>query len=166
MSTRAMRQVRNLAHKLGCLSWSERLLLLEAISFLALSAIAIAILPFSRIGRLASPSIGSRTLNHQERLAERSRVRWAVIACAHWIPWRALCFQQGLAVQLMLRRRGIPSVLYYGVAPDDRRGLSAHVWVCDGDVNIVGGEIATRYAVLATFPPQSRTLESQYRDLA
>jgi hypothetical protein len=87
---------------------------------------------------------------------ERSRVRWAVVACARWVPWRTMCFQQGLAVQFMLRRRGIPSVLYYGAATDDGRGLSAHVWVCDGDLNIVGGEIASRYAVLCTFPPQGR----------
>jgi hypothetical protein len=65
-----------------------------------------------------------------------------------------MCFEQGLAAQFMLRRRGIPSVIYYGVAPDDQRGLSAHVWVSDGDIDVVGGEVASRYAVLATFPPQ------------
>jgi len=54
----------------------------------------------------------------------------------------------------MLRRRGVPSVLYYGATQDDRTGLSAHVWVRDGDVDVIGGEIASHYAVLATFPPQ------------
>ena len=44
--------------------------------------------------------------------------------------------------------------LYYGAASDAEQGLSAHVWVRDGDVDIVGGEIASRFAVLATFPPQ------------
>jgi hypothetical protein len=64
-----------------------------------------------------------------------------------------MCFQQGLAAQLMLRRRGIPSVLYYGAAQDDRSGLYAHVWVRDGDVDVIGGEIADRFAILAAFPP-------------
>jgi hypothetical protein len=54
----------------------------------------------------------------------------------------------------MLRRRGVPSVLYYGAAQGERTGLSAHVWVRDGDVDVVGGEIADRFAVLATFPKQ------------
>jgi len=52
----------------------------------------------------------------------------------------------------MLRRRGVPSFLYFGAAPDDERGLIAHVWVRDGEVNIVGGKEAPRFAVLATFP--------------
>jgi hypothetical protein len=63
-----------------------------------------------------------------------------------------MCFQQGLAAQLMLRRRGIPSVLYYGAAQDDKSGLYAHVWVRDGDVDVIGGEIAHRFAILAAFP--------------
>ena len=52
----------------------------------------------------------------------------------------------------MLRRRAIPSVLYYGLAQDDRSGLHAHVWVRAGDFDVIGGEIASSFAVLATFP--------------
>jgi hypothetical protein len=70
------------------------------------------------------------------------------------VPWRALCFEQGLAAQFMLRRQGIPSVLYYGAAQGDRGELLTHVWVCDGDLDVVGGEIAHRFAILATFPLQ------------
>jgi hypothetical protein len=33
-------------------------------------------------------------------------------------------------------------------------GLSAHGWVRDGNVGVVNCEIASRYAVLATFPPE------------
>jgi hypothetical protein len=88
------------------------------------------------------------------RLSKVRRIRWAIIAAAGRVPWRALCFQQGLAAQLMLRRRGVPSVLYYGAAQGERTGLSGHVWVRDGDVDVVGGEIADRFAVLATFPKQ------------
>jgi len=66
-----------------------------------------------------------------------------------------MCFEQGLAAQLMLRRRGIASVLYFGVAPNDQNGLAAHVWVRDGDVDVVGGESASEFAVLATFPPDA-----------
>lgn len=79
-------------------------------------------------------------------------IRWAIVACARRVPWRALCFEQGLAAQFMLRRRGIASVLYYGAAPDTKQGLSAHVWVRDGNVDVVGCEVASAYAVLATFP--------------
>jgi hypothetical protein len=52
----------------------------------------------------------------------------------------------------MLRRQGIASVMSYGAAPDPQSGLSAHVWLRADDIDVVGGEIASRYAVLATFP--------------
>jgi Transglutaminase-like superfamily len=54
----------------------------------------------------------------------------------------------------MLRRRGIPSVLYYGAA-QDRSGLISHVWLRHGDVDVIGGATAHRFAILATFPPQN-----------
>jgi hypothetical protein len=149
-----MRPAINLARKLWRLSWSDRLMLLEAIFWLALAALAIAVLPFAHIGRLALFPVCGQAPPQQRRLAESRRVRWAVVASARRVPWRAMCFQQGLAAQFMLRRRGIPSVLSYGVALDKRRGLSAHVWVRDRNVDVIGGEIASRYAVLATFPPQ------------
>ena len=153
-----MRPASVLARKLWQLSWRDRLLLLEAIFWLALASLAIAVLPFTHLGRLALFPVCGQAPPQQRRLAETLRVRWAVVACARRVPWRAMCFQQGLAAQFMLRRRGIPSVLSYGVAPDNERGLSAHVWVRDRDVDVIGGEIASRYAVLATFPPQIRNV--------
>ena len=63
-----------------------------------------------------------------------------------------MCFEQGLAAQFMLRRRRIATKLFYGAAFEEGGGLIAHVWVKDGDLKIVGGEIASRFAVLATFP--------------
>ena len=156
-----MRRAHILARKLWQLSWRDRVSLVEAIFWLALAALAIAVLPFAHLGRLALFPVCGQTPAHPRRLAETRRVRWAVVACARRVPWRAMCFEQGLAVQFMLRRRGIPSVLFYGAAPDDQRGLSAHVWVRDCDVDVIGGETASRYAVLANFPPQTGDASSQ-----
>jgi hypothetical protein len=138
----------------------ERLLLLEAMCSLALAWAAIAALNFRHVGRLASIPILRPEPPNDKKIAVAKRVRWAIIACAGRVPWRANCFEQGLAAQFMLRRRGVPSVLYYGAAPDDRRGLSAHVWVREGDFDVIGGEIASRYAILAIFPPTSDAPQS------
>lgn len=127
---------------------------MEAFLWLAVSGSAVAILPFRQLGHLAALPIRRLEPPQQVRLTKVKRIRWAVVATARRVPWSALCFQQGLAAQLMLRRRGIPSVLYYGAAQDERTGLSAHVWVRDGDVDVVGCEVAYRFAILATFPPQ------------
>lgn len=135
----------------------DRLLLLEATILLAVAAMAIGILPFRLVGRLAAllPSRQKPSRDMSEAIVQR--IRWALGSCASRVPWRAMCFQQGLAAQLMLRRRGIPSVLYYGAAPDDQRGLSAHVWVRFDDIEVVGGDIASRFAVLTTFPIETDT---------
>ena len=128
---------------------------MEACLWLAITGIAIAVLPFCHVGLLAARPIRRPMLPCQARLNQVRRIRWAIIATAARVPWRALCFQQGLAAQLMLRRRGIPSVLYYGAAQEDRTGLCAHVWVRDGEIDVIGGEIAHRFAILATFPSQN-----------
>ena len=142
--------------KLWALPPTDRVLLCETVFWLAVAAVAIAILPFERLGRMAAISPRRRALVEPKRMEETRRIRWAIMACGSRIPWRAMCFEQGLAAQFMLRRRGIPSVLYYGAAPDRDRGISAHVWVRDRDVDVVGCEIASQFAVLATFPAPTR----------
>ena len=119
------------------LSWQDRLLLVETILSLAIAGIVIAVLPFRYVGLLAARPIRQPTPLGQARVYQVGRVRWAIITIAARLPWRALCFQQSLAAQLMLRRRGISSVLYYGAAQDDRSGLHAHVSVRAGDLLLV-----------------------------
>jgi hypothetical protein len=141
------------------LSWEDRALLMEAVFFLIFSAIAIALLPFRKVGALAARPVHAPRPSQPTRALNIRRIRWAIAAAAARVPWRALCFQQGLAAHLMLRRRGVASVLYYGALQDSHKGLQAHVWVRDEDEDVVGCEIASHYAVLATFPAQDRPSE-------
>jgi hypothetical protein len=134
-----------------CLSWSERAALIEAALWITIASVTIAVLPFGCVRRL-----GERPARRAERSPARHaevlrKVRWSILACARRVPWRAKCFQQGLAAHCMLRSKGVPSILYYGVAPARADGLTAHVWVGDGDKSIFG-ENVTGFAVLATLP--------------
>jgi hypothetical protein len=74
----------------------------------------------------------------------------AVAGVARRAPFRALCFEQGLTVQRMLRRRGLPAVLHYGIgagAPP-----RAHVWVSlDGEI-VHGGELAPQFQEVGQWP--------------
>lgn len=142
-----------LIQKLWRLPWRDLLLLLEATIWLAVAGVSIALLPFRYVGCMAALPVRRQAPPPHKRLNSVERVRWAIVACARRVPWRAMCFEQGLAAQFMLRRRGMPSILYYGAAPDDQKGLAAHVWVRDGDIEVIGCDIASRFAVLATFPP-------------
>lgn len=78
-------------------------------------------------------------------------LRRAILAWARRLPWRALCFEQGLAAHILLRRRGLASILHYGAATFDGE-LKAHVWVTSGDTPVVGCENREDYGLLARFP--------------
>jgi len=138
--------------KVRHISWQDRFLLTEALVLLAIVTPAIQLLPFRYIGRLAALPIKDCVVEPQPREPLIARVRWAVEKCSERVPWRAVCFQQGLAAQLMLRRRGVASTLYFGAAPDRVKGLMAHVWVRAGDIDVIGTENASDYAMLPSFP--------------
>lgn len=129
-------------------------LLAEALATLAWASAEIANKPFAHVAAIA----GSRPVRGAPAdTREIDRVVQAVQAWARRVPWRAVCFQQGLAVHLMLRRRGVRSRMHYGVSqtvektPGDK-ALGAHVWIGVGDRLVIGGEEAARFACLATYP--------------
>ena len=125
-------------------------MLAEALAALALASLAIALLPFRRVAAAASKPVGREPVRTDPETVRRARS--AVTGWARRVPWRAVCFQKGLAVHWMLRRRGIPSVLLYG-ARRDGEGLAAHVWVDVDGETVIGGEEAPDFACLARFPP-------------
>lgn len=133
-------------------SWADVALLAETMLVLTVASAAITVLPFRRIGALASRAAKAVSLSELERKKTIWRVRWAVQVCAARVPWKAVCFQQGLAAQWMLRRRGVASQMYYGAKPDPEKGLAAHVWVRDGDTDVIGVDAAQGFAVLTVFP--------------
>jgi hypothetical protein len=132
--------------------WSESAVLAEALALLTLSSLAIRLLPFRRVVDLAAG------LRHRQAAPRPAggraigKVVWAVTAWGRRVPWRTVCFQQGLAVHLMLRRRGIASFLHYGIARAQPKGLEAHVWVTVDEEPVIGGEEAPKFSCLATYP--------------
>ena len=134
------------------ISWRDRVLLAEAACALTAASIAIRMMPFRKVVDAAGTGGPVRPENGAGTSAEISRVRWAIEAWARRLPWRVVCFQKGLALHKLLQRRGIASLLHYGVAQDAERGLTAHVWVTYGGKPIIGGDVAADYACLATYP--------------
>lgn len=125
-------------------------LLVEALGALAIASVLIALFSFRRTasfaaqGRPEAPAASASTAGD---------IGWAVAAWGRRVPWRAVCFQQGLAAQIMLRRRAVAAALFYGARHDDAGKLVAHVWVRSGDVDVIGCEGADSYGLLAVFPP-------------
>jgi hypothetical protein len=139
-----------LADRLRRLSWAERRLLAEATIALALAALAVALLPFRFVASLARPCAQDQARLHDREQAIRD-VRWAVLACARHVPWRAKCLEQAFAAQWMLRRRSVRAVIHYGIA-NRADGLAAHAWVRATPFDVVGCENADEFTELARFP--------------
>jgi hypothetical protein len=133
----------------GRRSLADWLLLAEALAALAAASLAIAFLPFRRVAAAASARGRGPSRSDAETVR---RVRGAIRGWSRRVPWRVVCFQRGLALHWMLRRRGIRSVLLYGVRRDPD-GLAAHVWVDVDGETVIGGEEAPTFACLARFPP-------------
>ena len=89
-------------------------------------------------------SDGERTVEAQTVEIAR-RVRWAVEAVARHSPIAFVCFPQTLAGYTMLRRRGVPSTMVYGVARSATGKLMAHTWLVVGDRVVLGGEGSAQF---------------------
>ncbi len=132
--------------------WQDRLLLAETTATLAAASFAIRTLPFRKVvGAVARRPVRVEA-DHLASQKEIARTHWAIEACARLLPWRIVCFQKGLAMQWMLRRRRVATLLHYGVAQDEQRGLTAHVWITYRGECIMGADEAPRHTCLATFP--------------
>jgi hypothetical protein len=89
--------------------------------------------------------------------AEAEEIGHVVEVVGRCLPFRTLCLQQAIAVRRMLTRRGIPAVVYLGVARDqaDRArsdlGQAAHAWVAVGSRVVSGDGVLEKYAIVARF---------------
>jgi hypothetical protein len=123
----------------------------EAGLALLLASIVIRVAPLGSVLRSRPRSEEPRDSSVEDQ--DLAVIRRFIAAWSRRLPWRTMCFEQGLAAHWMLRRRGLASTLYYGAATIDGE-LKAHVWVKSGERDVVGCEIADDYALLARFPDE------------
>lgn len=124
------------------------LLLVEAGAAVLAASLLIRLAPFRTVAGRLSRRKGDWPA------AEAETIYWlrrAVLAWCRRVPWRALCFEQGLALHLLIERRGLASTLHYGAATVEG-DLKAHVWVTSGDQPVIGCDIRDDFALLARFP--------------
>jgi len=120
----------------------------EAAACLAMASLAIRLLPFRSVVKL----MGRTDPSARGSAADPLRVRKAVHRASRRLPWRTLCFQEGLAAHWMLRRRGQPSRLHYGIRQQDDR-LTAHVWIDVHGVVVIGEEQSeSAHSAVAAYP--------------
>jgi hypothetical protein len=130
--------------------WREIVLVVEASIALAIAAAVFHLVPFRRAIRFASG--GSPALGADPQVERLRRMERSVERAAARVPWRTVCLQKGLALQWMLRRRGVDARLHYGIGKDEAGALCAHVWVSAGQTLLIGSEQAPQFRTVATYP--------------
>jgi hypothetical protein len=122
----------------------------EALWVLALARVAVTILSFRRVagwlGRFGHETRDAPTPRLEQALA----VAWAVQTTARKVPWRCECLEQALAAKWMLRKRKLPSTLYFGTFFNGH-ALEAHAWVRCGQQIVTGARGHQQFTVTAVY---------------
>jgi hypothetical protein len=127
------------------LSATRRWLLLEAFAALLMARCSLVLLPVRWIFRwLETPLRGPAAPADSSDIV--ARIRWAVLTVARYGPLSFVCFPQALAAHAMLRRRGISSIMHYGVRRSADRQMRAHTWLEVDHRMLLGGESAVLFA--------------------
>jgi hypothetical protein len=154
-----LRSIRRLLLRFSQVDNRRRALLAEAVAYLLAARLALIFIPFPRLARrLGSfvPPADARAaqaaiagLPHQTRLAED--IGWAVTRAARYVPFRAVCLPQAMAARVMLKRRGVQSVMHFGAAKGTDKPLDAHAWLDAAGVEVTGYPVAKNFAEIACF---------------
>jgi hypothetical protein len=127
---------------------AERWLLVKAALLLGSIRLGLRLLTFQVLRRfldkLTEVPLG---LREADRFSAE-KIAWAVELASRCMPVGMGCLPQALTAQLLLARRGYPTLLHIGVARKDEGEFVAHAWLeSDGKV-VIGGHELKRYAPL------------------
>ncbi len=137
----------------------RRLLLAEAALLMALARLALIVIPFPKLapylGTVLPPTEARAVQSGWRRApgAETSagEIGWAVTRAVRYLPFRAVCLPQAMAARMMLKRRGIGSVLHFGAARGQQKPLDTHAWLDAAGVEVTGYPVSREFAEIACF---------------
>lgn len=153
-----LRLIRRLLLRFRQIDDRRRALLIEAVACLSAARLALIFIPFPRLARSlgtfvppndprAVPTPPADT-NGQARLA--ADIGWAVTRAARYVPFKAVCLPQAMAARVMLKRRGVASIMHFGAAKGQDK-LDAHAWLDAAGVEVTGYPVAKNFAEIACF---------------
>lgn len=127
-------------------------MLIEALILMGTVRLAILLLPFHRLAYFMGGYMEESV--HQVSETEQytiNKVKWAVTLAILHAPWKGKCLVAALSAQTMLKKRGIDSTLYLGIARDKNSNLIAHAWLRSGQDIITGGFEHRWFTAVARF---------------
>ena len=154
-----LRLIRRLLLRWRQIDNRRRMLLPEAVAYLLAARLALIFIPFPRLarrlGNFVPPSDPRAAAGRAAMAAEQTQtaeeIGWAVTRAARYVPFRAVCLPQAMAARLMLKRRGVQSVMHFGAAKGADKPLDAHAWLDAAGVEVTGYPVAENFAEIACF---------------
>jgi hypothetical protein len=130
----AMNRLGKLLH----LSIAECWLLLKAALLLALTRVALVLLPYSTV-RVLIDRMGRRSSRLGNGRPPAEHLAWAVSVASRVVPRGEHCLTQALSLRTLLARRGYDCRICYGVQKAADSPLRAHAWVEYNGAALIGG---------------------------
>lgn len=141
-------------------SYKEYVMFAEAWALMALSRILIFLMPFRKL----LPLLG-KPINQEEAEKAASKptasldllkmIQKSILRASVRSPWRTKCFEQALTARMMLKKRKIKSVLYFGVSKNifdtSKKDTAAHAWIICSGFTITGGRNNEIFTIVGRF---------------
>jgi hypothetical protein len=131
---------------------TRRLRVVEAMLALAAAALMLRYLPFrviaARVGTVSSSGAPPDGLPPGPAHPAIARVRAALASAERRLDLRDCCLIIAWAAGILLRRRGVASVLHLGVAKS-ATGFEGHAWLEAEGRMVCGGRTAARFTPIA-----------------
>jgi hypothetical protein len=115
-------------HKFWSLTQREKKFCCEAAILLLVSNLCVRTIAFRHIYRFLATYGSGRSQSAFDPVDEINLVRLSLSRSANVLPWQSLCLSRSIAGFVMLRRRGIPAVMFVGARVEEC-SLLAHAWI-------------------------------------
>jgi len=137
----------------------RRVLLVEAVMWLLLARLSLIFVSFPKLARhlgtLVAPTdaraLRAKSDNPHDHAHLAEEIGWAMTRAARHVPFKAVCLPQAMAARIMLKRRGVDSVLHFGARIGQDKPIDAHAWLDAAGVEVTGYPVANTFAEIACF---------------
>ena len=148
MSSIASRKVKSFLSIPG----SGKLLFVEAVFTSAWVKIILLLFPFSKVAKwLGKANVNYAENNIPEEAGIVKKVQTALKLCDRYTPWPTECYTQALTAKLLLKRRNITGILYFGFRKNDNGELMGHAWLKSAGIVVTGFCDFSLYTVHSSF---------------
>ncbi len=130
----------------------SKLLFAEAIFTSAWVKITLLFFPFSKVAKwLGKANEHNPEDNSTDEISKVKKVQFALKLCDRYVPWPTECYTQALTAKLLLKRRNIPGIIYFGFRKNDQGKLMGHAWLKSEGIVVTGFCDFSLYTVHSSF---------------